>query len=140
MSLLSSLISSQKVVSLSPQTTVYQACQTMSANNIGSILVMEKDQLKGIFTERDLLNKVISKGLNYQNTLLDQVMTKNVATISIDESVENAFKKMETIRCRRLPIISNNVVVGMVTMRNILEWLINEMEDENVQLKRYIQS
>ena len=140
MSLLSSLIKSQEVVSVSPQTTVEEAAITMTAKKIGSVVVMDGGKLAGIFTERDLLNRVIGRGLEPKKTSVSQVMSKEVCTISLDDTVENAFELMEKTKCRRLPIIQSGRVVGMVTMRNILEWLVAEMESENVQLKRYIQS
>lgn len=140
MSLLKMLVKRQSVVSLPSPSTIYQACQTMTANNIGSIVVMEGDQLKGIFTERDLLNRVVAKGLDCSKVTLDQVMTKNVVDVSVEESLQECFHKMEKTRCRRLPIVEGMKVVGMVTMRDILEWLNKQMEEENVQMKKYIQS
>lgn len=140
MSLLSALVKSQDVVSVSPQTTVDEAAKTMASKNIGSVIVMEGGKLAGIFTERDLLNRVIGKGLDPRATQMAQVMSKSVATIPLEDTVENAFELMEKTKCRRIPITQGGRVVGMVTMRNILEWIVSEMESENVQLKRYIQS
>lgn len=140
MSLLSSLVKSQEVVSITPQTTVALAAKTMAAKNIGSVVVMEGEKLAGIFTERDLLNRVVGLGLNPNEIHVAQVMSKNVATISLDDTVEAAFELMEKTKCRRLPITQNMRVIGMVTMRNILEWIVKEMEEENIQIKRYIQS
>ncbi|MDO8519069.1 MAG: CBS domain-containing protein [Deltaproteobacteria bacterium] len=140
MSLLSSLVKSQEVVSVSPETTVAEAAKTMTDGKIGSVVVMDKGKMAGIFTERELLNRVIGKGLDPKTTPVLAVMSKEVCTISLDDTVENAFELMEKTKCRRLPITQADRVVGMVTMRNILEWLVSEMESENVQLKRYIQS
>lgn len=140
MSLLSSLVKSQEVVSITPQTTVALAAKTMAAKNIGSVVVMDGEKLAGIFTERDLLNRVVGLGLNPNQTIVTQVMSKNVATISLDDTVETTFELMEKTKCRRLPITDGKKVVGMVTMRNILEWIVKEMEQENIQMKRYIQS
>ena len=120
MGLLSSLVKSQKVVALAPSATVFEASQTMANNKIGSIVVMENDRLMGIFTERDLLNRVVAKGGDAKKTLLSEVMSKNVITGSINETIEGCFAKMESTKCRRLPIMDGNRVVGMVTMRNIL--------------------
>ena len=140
MSLLSSLVKSQEVVSVPPQTTVEEAAKTMASKKIGSVVVMDGGKISGIFTERDLLNRVVGKGLDPRATKVAQVMSKTVCTIGLEDTVENAFELMEKTKCRRLPITQGNRVVGMVTMRNILEWLVSEMETENIQLKRYIQS
>ena len=134
------LVKSQKVVSLPPNATVFEAAQTMEANKIGSIVVMDNDRLAGIFTERDLLNRVAAKGLDAKKTALSEVMSKNVMTGSIDEIISGCFGKMESTKCRRLPIMDGKRVVGMVTMRNILEWLFQEAEEEKNQLRKYIQS
>jgi CBS domain-containing protein len=140
MSLLYSLVKSQKVITLPSTTTVFEAAQKMASHMIGCIIVMDADRLAGIFTERDLLNRVVARDMDDKKTPLSSVMSKNVTTVPLSETVENCFKKMETTKCRHIPIVEDGKVVGVVTMRNILEWLINEIEEENVQLKRYIQS
>lgn len=140
MTLLISLVKSQQVITLPSSTTVFEAAQKMAKHLIGSILVMDNERLVGIFTERDLLNRVAAKDLDLKKTSLAQVMSKNVTTVPLQETVENCFKKMESTKCRHIPIMDGNKAVGVVTMRNILEWLTKEIEDENVFLKRYIQS
>lgn len=140
MSLLNNLIKSQKVVTLPPTSTVFEAAKVMAEHLVGSVIVLEGEQLVGIFTERDLLNRVVAKDLDPDTTLLSQVMSKNVRTIPMAETVENCFKKMEATKCRHIPIVDGTKVVGVVTMRNILEWLTDEMKEENYFLKNYIQS
>lgn len=140
MSLLSALVKSQNVITLPPSATVFEAAQKMADKLVGSIPVIEGDALVGIFTERDLLNRVVAKDLDPKKTLLSQVMSKSVTTVPTHETTQNCFLKMETTRCRHIPIVDGNKVVGVVTMRNILEWVTKEMEEENVFLKNYIQS
>jgi len=140
MSLFTSLIKNQKIVTLPPQSSVMEASIKMADRLVGSVLVMEGNKLLGIFTERDLLNRVVAMDLDPKKTLLSQVMSKNVTTVPLSEAVENCFKKMEATKCRHIPIMDGENVVGVVTMRNILEWLTNKMEEENVFLKAYIQS
>jgi len=140
MNLLASLVKSQKIITLSPEATVHEASQKMAVHLVGSILVMEGDQLVGIFTERDLLNRVVAKDLDTKKTPLMQVMSKNVTTVPLSETVENCFRRMENTKCRHIPIVDGDRVVGVVTMRNILEWITKEIEEENVFLKSYIQS
>jgi CBS domain-containing protein len=140
MSLLYSLVKSQKVVTLPSTATVFEATQKMASQMIGCVIVVDEGRLTGIFTERDLLNRVVARDLDGKKTPLSNVMSKNITTVPQSETVENCFKKMEATKCRHIPIMEDGKVVGVVTMRNILEWLINEIEEENVQLKRYIQS
>jgi CBS domain-containing protein len=140
MNLFDSLVKNQKVVTLPPSATVWDASKKMAESLVGSILVMEGDKLVGIFTERDLLNRVVAKDLDPKKTVITQVMSKNVTTVPLTEAVENCFRKMESTKCRHIPIMDGENVVGVVTMRNILEWLTNQMEEENVFLKAYIQT
>src|SRR5262249_51796745 len=127
-------------VSLPPSATVYEASKKMSEHLIGSILIIDGEKLVGIFTERDLLNRVVSQQLDPKQTVITQVMSKNVRTISIQEPVESVFKKMEETKCRHMPVVDGEKVVGVITMRNILEWLTEQMQEENLFLKNYIQS
>src|SRR5262249_33306468 len=123
-----------------PTATVLEASKKMAQFLIGSILIVEGEKLVGIFTERDLLNRVVAKDLDPKKTLISEVMSKNVTTVSIRETTESCFQKMESTKCRHIPIMEGQKLVGVVTMRNILEWLTKEMEEENVFLKNYIQS
>lgn len=138
MSSLSLVIKAGHVVNLPPTATVQEGVQTMHENHIGSIVVMDGETLAGIFTERDLLNRVVARGRDVGATKLSEVMSVQVMTVDIKDSVENCFEKMQETRCRHMPVVENDKVVSIVTMRNILEWLIREMEDENVLLKNYI--
>ncbi len=137
---LSALIKNQTPITLPPSTTVIEAAKKMADHLIGSILVLQGENLVGIFTERDLLNRVVAKGLDPEKIELKQVMSKNVTTIPVQETVENCFKKMEETKCRHIPVVDGIKIVGIVTMRNILEWLTEEIKEENFFLKNYIQS
>lgn len=128
-----------EVFTLSPAATVQEAAQKMADHHIGSIVVLEGKNLVGIFTERDLLNRVISKGLDPQAVALSEVMSKNVRTVSVEESVEGCYQKMQSTKCRHIPLVEGDKVVGIVTMRNILEFLTEQMKTENIHLKNYIQ-
>jgi CBS domain-containing protein len=130
---------SQRLVMIAPTASVAEAAKVMAENSVGSVLVMEGERLAGIFTERDLLNRVVSKGLEAKNVKISDVMSKNVITVDVEESLDSCYDKMQKTRSRHVPIVDGGKVVGMVTMRNILEWLWKEIEEENVHLKRYIQ-
>ncbi len=140
MSALASLIQNPKFITLGPSATIAVAAKIMADNLVGSVIVMEGESLVGIFTERDLLNRVVAKALDPQKTLLSQVMSKNVTTIPVSETVEGCFQKMEETKCRHIPVVDGDKVIGVVTMRNILEWLTDEIKEENLFLKNYIQS
>lgn len=129
----------QKLVTLNPSDTVFEAATEMALHMVGSVLVLDGEKLIGIFTERDLLNRVVAKGLEPKKTPLSEVMTKNVVTIDSNDTIESCYDRMQETRARHLPIKDGERVIGVVTMRNLLEWLWKEIEEENVHLKRYIQ-
>ena len=137
---LKTLVKTVEVVTLPPTATILEASKKMTEHLIGSILVVEGDSLIGIFTERDLLNRVVSPGLSPKDTVLSQVMSKNVRTVDLGDSVEAVFQRMESTKCRHIPVVDGKKLVGVVTMRNILEWLTDQMKEENLFLKNYIQS
>ncbi len=130
---------SQDLVTMLVSNTVFEASQLMSERSIGSILIMDGESLKGIFTERDLLNRVVSKGLDPKKVPLSQVMTPHVVTVDVNDTLEACYEKMQETRARHVPIVDGGRVIGIVTMRNLLEWLWREIEDENNHLKQYIQ-
>jgi CBS domain-containing protein len=139
MSSLASLIKNPNVLTLPSSATVMEAAEKMSEHLIGSIVVVDGDALTGIFTERDLLNRVVAKGLDAKKTRLAEVMSKHVTTVSIQQSVESCYQQMQESKCRHIPLVDGKKLVGVVTMRNILEWLTQEIKEENVFLKNFIQ-
>lgn len=139
MKLLYKQTQSQGLVTLPPNESVMTAAKLMADKAVGSVVIMDGGQLVGIFTERDLLNRIVSKGIDPKSVTLSDVMSKNVQTVNVNDSLEDCYEKMQETRARHLPIVSEGQVVGMVTMRNLLEWLWREIEEENAHLKRYIQ-
>ena len=129
----------QKIVTLTPSNTVFEAAQKMTEYGVGSVIVLEGDVLVGIFTERDLLNRVVAKGYDPQKIILKNVMTSEVATVDFHDTLQSSYEKMQKTKARHLPIVQDNRVVGIVTMRNLLEYLWKQIEEENAHLKQYIQ-
>ncbi len=140
MKLLHKLSQAQTLVSLPPATSVKTAADLMTQKSVGSVLVMDADQLVGIFTERDLLNRVVSPSLKPESIPLSQVMTRKVLTVDLNDTLEVCYAKMQQAHARHVPILHGTKVVGMVTMRDILEWLWQEINEENTQLKTYLNS
>lgn len=140
MKLFHKLSQAQQLVSLPPTATILETAELMSQHAVGAMLVMEGERLVGIFTERDLLNRVVAKKLEAHTVRLAEVMSRNVVTIDINATLETCYEKMQTSKSRHVPIVDGSKVVGMVTMRNILEWLWKEIDAENAELKRYISS
>jgi signal-transduction protein with cAMP-binding, CBS, and nucleotidyltransferase domain len=139
MSHIKALIDPSIIKSLTPEDTVEKAAIDMTAKHVGSVLITQNNRIIGIFTERDLLNKVIAKGLDPKKTPVSLVMTKKVVTVTPYTSIEDCYSLMKKVGCRHLPVIENNQAIGIISMRHVLSWTINQLEYERNQLEHYIQ-
>ncbi|MGH7411329.1 MAG: CBS domain-containing protein [Candidatus Methylomirabilis sp.] len=110
----------EEVFYVSPALTVRQAAQYMSTKGIGAVPVLEKGRLVGIFTERDLLTRVVAYGLDPATTLVEEVMTKELVVADADDHYEAALEKMKDCNCRHLPVVEKDRLVGVVSMRDLL--------------------
>jgi CBS domain-containing protein len=99
--------------------TVCDAARRMAENKCGSILIMDRERLLGIFTERDLLVRVVATGRNPAETRLDEVMTTDIETIDGDESIEEAIRRMDEGAFRHLPVVDSERVLGVLSVRDI---------------------
>ena len=112
------VIQGQTLVTLPPGATVREAAALMSDRNIGSIPVIENDTLLGIFTERDVMKRVVAQDLDPKSTTLDQVMTTEVETVSPHLPVSHALHLMREGDHRHLPVVENDRVVGIISKRD----------------------
>lgn len=119
--------------------TVADAVRTMAEREVGAVLVVEGGSLRGIFSERDLLRRVVAKGRRIEDTLLRDVMTADPITASPDERRLSAIFKMQETGCRHLPILIEGQVVDTISIRDLLFAEIEERDGEIEELKRYIQ-
>jgi len=132
------LIKDKSVKFLSPNASVYDAANIMSENKISCIIVEENDQLVGIFTDRDLKNRVIVKQLDYKNTKLSKVMTKSVETIGMEDDVEDCLISMSNQSCHHLPVVQENKVVAVLSKHRVMNWILNNITFERNALMQYI--
>jgi len=104
--------------------TVLEAAQAMKANGVGSVVVEQGDALVGIFTERDLMNRVVAAELDVATTVLDQVMTHDVVGLESDKPLSHALHLMHQHGFRHVPVLAQGKPVGMVSSRDALgiEW------------------
>jgi CBS domain-containing protein len=109
------------VLSTGADATVQQAVQSMVASDVGAIVVLDGERLAGIFTERDLLNKVVDKGLDPKTTPLSRVMTRDVVTARQDDDVDDSLERMARGRFRHLPVVDGGGrVIGMLSQRDFV--------------------
>lgn len=115
------LIEDQTLTVLEPGLSVRNAAQTMSERNIGAAAVVEAGKLAGIFSERDLMARVVAKGLNPDDTAVGTVMSKELVVAKPSDEVDDALEKMYSIRARHLPVVDDGKLVGMISIRDLLE-------------------
>jgi CBS domain-containing protein len=132
-------IMTHKLNSVSPNDSVRVATDIMKHTNSGVILVFDKEKLKGIFSERDLIRRVIIKGLNIDQTKIKDVMTKKVITGFEEDNIYDTLKKMSSHNIRHLPILNNsNVCVGILSIKDVIESVKNLLDEQNNALLEYI--
>ncbi len=128
----------EKIWSVSPRETAYDALQIMSDQNLGALLVIDKRGVVGIFSERDYARKVILKGKSSKTAPVSELMTKKVLYIDPGTSVEDCIALMTEKNVRHLPVIEKNQLVGIVTVGDVLKQLIEDQKFEIQELERYI--
>ncbi len=125
-------------VVVAPTDTVYRALQLMAENNVGAVMISEKGLMDGIFTERDYCRKVILMGRSSLNTPIEEIMTKKMITVSSNQSLEECLELMTKYHIRHLPVQDNEKLVGVVSMRDVMEMIIAVKEDRIERLENYI--
>ena len=127
-----------EVVCVSEQTPVLEVVRLMAEHGIGSVLVMRSDQLAGIATERDYARKVILKGRSSQDTPVADIMSSPVLTVSPGDDIRRCMQIVTERRIRHLPVVEQGQVVGLISIGDLLKWVIREQEQEIEQLQQYI--
>ena len=130
----------QNVHSVSPQSTVRQALELMADKNIGALLVLEANQLVGMFSERDYARKVVLKGKNSVDTLVRDIMTTEVICIKISQTFTECMKIMTDHHIRHLPIMDEQNVIGLISIGDVVKEILEEQNRTIEQLKSYIVS
>jgi CBS domain-containing protein len=127
------------VFSVPPTITVYQAIELMCDKNIGGLLIVENDgSLVGIFTERDYARKLILKGRSSKETLIGDLMTTKLITVTPDNTVEDCMRLMTDKHIRHLPVLENGVLVGIVSIGDVVRSVIDEQKGIIEHLEHYI--
>ena len=127
------------VVSVEPAITVYKAIELMSEKNISSLLITDPEgKLLGIFTERDYARKLILKGKSSKDTLIKELMTQNPVTVSSDSSIEDCMKVMSDKHIRHLPVVDSGKVMGMISIGDLVRFIIEEQKGIIQDLEQYI--
>ena len=118
--------------------TVAAAVAEMNRRQIGSLVVMDTGYIAGIFTERDVLARVVASSLDPKLTPVRDVMTTRLLSISDDASIEDVMQIMKEYRIRHVPVLNNNQLLGILSISDINIWLLKASEIEAENLRRYI--
>jgi CBS domain-containing protein len=121
-----------------PTDTVYRALQLMAENNVGAVMICEDDQILGIFTERDYCRKIILMGRSSMNTPIQEIMTKKMVTVCLDSTLEECMELMTKYHIRHLPVQEGDKLVGLVSMRDVMEAIIAFKQERINRLESYI--
>jgi len=127
------------MVSVSPESTVYDALSLMADHKIGALLVLSNEHLVGIFSERDYAREVVLKGRASRTTAVSEIMSRQVITVTQENTVEDCMNLMSGKRIRHLPVIENNKVIGILSIGDLVKETIAYQQFLIQQLETYIQ-
>jgi CBS domain-containing protein len=126
--------------SLHPQETVYDALKTLSEKDVGALMVMNEGLLVGVFSERDYTRKIALAGKASRDTRVEEIMTTTVLSVSPKASTDECMALMSHKKIRHLPVVDGTTVLGMISIRDIMDDMIKDREETISQLQSYIAS
>ncbi|MBT7818307.1 MAG: CBS domain-containing protein [Chloroflexi bacterium] len=118
--------------------SVLEALKVMAGANISAVMVTDKDKIIGIFTERDYSRKWEIKGLSAEDTPVEELMTASMMTVTEDTSLNQCMELMRKYKIRHLPVLDNDKMIGMVSMRDVVETIVSDQESMIIGLENYI--
>lgn len=126
------------VLVVSPTTTVLDAAEQMNAEGTGSVLIAEEGRLVGIFTERDLMRRIVAVRLDPAAVPVSQVMTTALVTATLEATIPDCGALMSERRIRHLPVVDGTRIAGMVTTGDVLAWQLQEQKSVIEQLESFV--
>jgi CBS domain-containing protein len=128
----------KNVYSVLPSTTVYEALKVMGEKNIGAILVIDNSELKGILSERDYARKIVLKDKSSKETFVHEIMESNLFTVKLSDDLDACMELMSTKRIRHLPVLEDEIVVGIISISDVVKAIIEVQKDTINHLNSYI--
>jgi CBS domain-containing protein len=123
---------------ISPEATVFQAIQMMADKNVGALLVIENDKLVGIISERDYTRKVVLKGKSSKTTAVKEILSSHVIHVTPSHTVEECMRLMTDHHFRHLPVLDGERIAGIVSIGDLVNWIISAQQSAISQLQTYI--
>jgi CBS domain-containing protein len=132
------LLENREVVVVDVATSIVQAARVMSERQIGAVPVVDGDRVAGVFTERDMLSRVVAAGVDPATTPVSSVMTTNLVTAEIIESHDVCMRRMQQARVRHLLVLRDGRLAGMLSMRDLLALELDERDEAITLLNAYV--
>jgi len=127
-----------QVFSVTGDVVVYEAIKIMGEKNIGALMVLEGDQMKGILSERDYARKIVLNGKSSRATLVNEIMTEKLITTHPNDSIETCMELMTKNHIRHLPVLQDNKLVGMISIGDVVNAIIATQKETITHLQNYI--
>lgn len=128
----------REVWTIAPDVTVFEAIKTMSEKNVGALPVMDGTKLVGMISERDYMSKVVLKGKSSKETPVRDIMTSKVVTVGPDHNVSKCMEIVTEHHIRHLPVIDGDELLGIVSIGDLVRWIIATQKMTIEQLEAYI--
>ena len=130
----------QDVWNVSPEECVYGAIEIMADKHVGALMVVHEGNLVGVVSERDYARKVILQGKLSKETQVKEIMTSPAIFVTPEQTVEDSMRIMTDNRIRHLPVVENGIVLGVVSIGDLVKWMISAQQHTISQLHSYITS
>jgi CBS domain-containing protein len=117
---------------VSPGNTVFEALELMAQKDVGAVLVIDKNRLVGVFSERDYSRKIVLHGLTSKNSLVGDFMSKEVIGVNPESSIDDCMALMTAKRVRHLPVLEKDTIVGLISIGDVVNFII---QDQNIIIK-----
>ena len=130
----------QNVWHVSPQACVYDAIEMMAEKHVGALLVVEEGKLVGVVSERDYARKVILQGKSSKQTPVSEIMTSPAICVAPEQTVEGSMRIMTDNHIRHLPVVEDGKILGVLSIGDLVKWMISAQQQTISQLHNYITS
>jgi CBS domain-containing protein len=140
MNTLHSIVRGRPLYSINQHWTVLEAAQYMTEKKIGAAAVVDGEYCVGVFSERDLMTRVVVPGLDAARTRVSEVMTREIVACTPEESYDAGLRQMQQANCRHLPIVEEGRLLGFVSLRDLLQIELEEKDEELRHINAYVHS
>lgn len=127
-----------EVWTTSTRQTVYEAIRLMGEKNIGALVVVDDGEIIGVFSERDYSRKVVLQGRTSQNTLVGEIINRPAITVESKDNIEKCMQLMTSSRIRHLPVVDDGKLIGLVSIGDLVSWVMHSQRHTILQLQGYI--